>query len=257
MSDRIRDAYARVAAGVSARPADASTAVGYTTGDIASVPEDADLGLGCGTPLRLVTVEPGWTVLDLGSGAGLDCLLAAGRVGPSGRVIGIDVVPAMVERATANARSAGVDHVEFRVGDLRELPVADASVDLVISNCVISLVPDRAEVYHEARRVLRPGGHLAVSDTIVTAPLPEELAREVASRDLAWLTRTDTPGDYVRMVVDAGFADVAIASTTPYPPDLAFEDALVDELVAAGIPSAAIGAAASSMMSLDVVARRP
>jgi len=136
----------------------ASQMVGYSPEELAAVPEDANLGLGCGNPTALAGLKAGETVLDLGSGAGIDCFLAAKKVGPSGRVIGVDMTPDMIDRARENARKSGVANVEFRLGEIEALPVEDASVDVVISNCVINLVPDKRAVFREIARVLKPGG---------------------------------------------------------------------------------------------------
>ena len=149
--------------------------IGYDEAAVAAVPEGANMGLGCGAPIRHLAPTAGETVLDLGSGAGLDALLAAPLVGPTGRVIGVDMTPEMLKRARANAATAGYDHVEFREGRLEALPVEDASVDAVTSNCVINLVPDKSRAFAEIARVLRPGGRLVISDIVLQGELPDRL----------------------------------------------------------------------------------
>jgi arsenite methyltransferase len=192
-----------------------SRLLGYGESDLAAVPPEADLGLGCGAPVGHLALRPGETVLDLGSGPGLDALLAAKQVGPTGRVIGVDMTPEMLERARATAARAGVSHVEFRQGRLESLPVEDASVDAVTSNCVINLVPDKAAVFREVARVLRPGGRVVVSDIVLERPLPEAVAEDM----LAWagcVAGAALRRDYFRMVEGAGLRDVSVLREEDY-----------------------------------------
>ncbi len=236
---------------------DAGTLWGYATSEMLSVPEGANLGLGCGNPLGQAEIKPGDTVLDLGSGAGFDCFLAADRTGPHGRVIGVDMTPAMIERARANGNA--YPNVEFREGSIDDLPVPSDSIDVVTSNCVISLVPDRLRVYREAYRVLKTGGRMTVSDTLVTAELPDledmDLNPDVAA--VAYLTAAGSVDDYVAMIADAGFSDVEVVEQAPIPAELAFdptvEKALREDL---GVPAAIIDTAAGSMISISVIAKK-
>jgi SAM-dependent methyltransferase len=189
--DEVRDRYGRIATGETSGCGCAcggaetaiSQSIGYSAAELSALPDEANLGLGCGAPIGFLHLAPGETVVDLGSGAGIDSFLAARAVGPTGRVIGVDMTPEMVERARAAAARLDYSNVEFRRGRLEALPVEDASVDAVTSNCVINLVPDKAVVFHEIARVLRPGGRMVVSDIVLERTLPEALTKDV----LAWV----------------------------------------------------------------------
>ncbi|HXQ22656.1 MAG TPA: arsenite methyltransferase [Candidatus Acidoferrales bacterium] len=193
------------------QPAQIAERIGYSTADTTAVPEGANLGLGCGAPLTAAALQPGETVLDLGSGAGFDAFLAARGVGPEGHVIGVDMTDEMLAKARANARQAGFSTVEFRKGYIEALPVEDASVDVVISNCVINLVPDKAAVYREVARVLRPGGRMVISDVVLNEPLPAAVASDVAALT-GCIAGAALRGEYLGTIAAAGLADIEVLS---------------------------------------------
>jgi arsenite methyltransferase len=207
-----------------------SRTIGYSDEELASVPDGADLGLGCGNPVALASLEAGEVVLDLGSGAGIDCFIAARRVGPTGRVIGVDMTPEMIEKARRNAASAGVTNVEFRLGEIEHLPLPDNSVDVIISNCVINLSPDKPQVFSEALRVLRPGGRLMVSDIVLDSPLPRRLLDSAAAY-VGCISGASLRADYLKMMSDAGFTEVRVVSEERFPVEAAASDPTLQALV--------------------------
>jgi arsenite methyltransferase len=192
-----------------------SLQLGYRTKDLGRVPEGANLGLGCGAPLEALALAPGETVLDLGSGPGLDCLLAAEQVGPKGRVVGVDMTPAMLERARKNAAAGGFANVEFREGRLESLPLGDASVDAVTSNCVINLVPDKAAVFRQVARVLKPGGRLVISDIVLDGRLPEVLERDLYAY-VGCVSGAVDRRDYFALLEAAGLGPIEVLKDVDY-----------------------------------------
>jgi len=186
-----------------------SLGLGYTESDLASVPEGADLALGCGNPHGIAAIKPGDVVLDLGSGPGFDCFLAARQTGPSGHVIGVDMTPDMIARARANMASFDLGNVEFRLGEIEHLPVADGTVDVILSNCVVNLSPDKPAVFREAFRVLKPGGRVAIADIVATTPLPEAARRDLAAYT-GCVSGAALVSDLEAMLREAGFVDVRI-----------------------------------------------
>lgn len=203
-------------------------AVGYDDGELSSAPEGANLGLGCGNPVALASLAAGETVVDLGAGAGFDCFLAAGRVGPSGKVVGVDMTPEMVERARANQAKGDFANVEFRLGEIEALPVADEEADVVISNCVLNLSPDRPRVLAEAMRVLKPGGRLMISDLVSEVQAPGFVA---GSKESLVGCLPVLVSDYERELAEAGFAEVRVEQGRPYPAEHIFGDPQVQAVV--------------------------
>jgi SAM-dependent methyltransferase len=183
--------------------------LGYTDADLSAVPDGADLGLGCGNPQAIAGLEPGERVLDLGSGGGFDAFLAARQVGPTGRVIGVDMTPEMVALARANAANVGLTHVDFRLGDIEQLPLEDASFDVIMSNCVINLAPDKPAVFREAFRVLAPGGRLAISDMVAIGDLPAAIAADPVAYT-GCIAGAAPVAELERMIADAGFERIRV-----------------------------------------------
>jgi len=239
-------------------PAEAvSRTVGYSKEEIDSVPEGANLGLGCGNPTALAAIRPGETVLDLGSGGGFDCFLAAKEAGPQGRVIGVDMTPEMIEKARGNALRGGYRNVEFRLGEIENLPVPDRSVDLVVSNCVVNLSTDKRRVFAEAFRALRPGGRMLISDLVLNRPLPEAI-RESASAYAGCVAGALPKEEYLEAIRSAGFAEVEVAEETLVPVSGFAADPFVKGLIEeAGLSQEAIGALDATVSSIRVRGRKP
>lgn len=211
--EMVRRGYTRVVEdlgeGDAERAASQARRVGYDEAQLGAVPEGANLGVGCGNPTAIDALAPGETVVDLGSGAGMDAFLAARQVTPTGRVIGIDMTDAMLSKARENARKAGIANVEFRKGRIEELPIEDASVDAIISNCVINLSPEKARVYAEAYRVLRPGGRLMVSDIVLERPLPREVIESIDAY-IGCVGGATLRDEYLDTIRKAGFREVRV-----------------------------------------------
>jgi SAM-dependent methyltransferase len=227
---------------VTGTPTDKSRQMGYSDAELAAVPDGANLGLGCGNPQAIAALKPGEVVVDLGSGAGFDCFLAARQVGATGRVIGVDMTHEMLKKACDNAARISASNVEFRLGELEHLPVADNAADAILSNCVINLVPDKAQVFREAFRVLKPGGRLAISDVVNTAPLSPELQSDPAL--LCGCIAGAAPVARIESwLVQVGFTDVRV---TPKPESR--------ELVASWAPGRGIE---NFVASATIEARKP
>ncbi len=222
--EKVRERYAGIAetsssccgtscSTTTSEPRETAGRIGYSADELDSVPAESNLGLGCGAPVDLLAPAAGETVLDLGSGPGLDAFLTAQRVGAKGRVIGVDMTPEMVDRARDGARQAGLSQVEFRLGRLEDLPVEDGSIDAVTSNCVINLVPDKARVFAETARVLKPGGRLVISDIVLDGPLPAAVGNDLLAY-VGCVAGAMPREDYFAAVRDAGLTEIEILSDT-------------------------------------------
>ena len=231
--------------------------IGYSEEDISAAPPESNLGLGCGNPVALAAIKEGERVLDMGSGAGFDCFLASSLVGPSGQVIGVDITSEMVDKARANAKKGGYENIDFRQGDLENMPVADNYVDVVISNCVINLVPNKRLVFKEAFRVLKPGGRLAISDVVLTRELPDFVKNSTRAY-IGCLAGAIMKQEYLEIIANVGFSDISVAAESSFP---------VQSLLCESGGSAAIEMPqfspeqqkeiAESVLSIKVNARKP
>jgi len=229
---------------------DTSRKIGYTDEEISSVPEGANLGLGCGNPVALASLKKGETVMDLGSGPGFDCFLAANKVGKEGSVIGVDMTPEMLDKARENARKGNYTNVEFRLGEIENLPAADNSVDAVISNCVINLAPDKKRVFKEAFRVLKPGGRLMVSDIVLTKELPDNIKDSIEAY-IGCLAGAISKDEYIMAIRSAGFRDVRIVGESYYL-ELMNDQGIRDLIEKINIPPDVVKEIAESMVSVKV-----
>jgi len=236
---------------------DISKNIGYSQEDLNAVPEGANLGLGCGNPVALASLKEGEVVLDLGSGAGFDCFLAAKQVGKTGKVIGVDMTAEMLERARENTRKGNFDNVEFRLGEIENLPVGDNQVDIIISNCVINLSPNKERVFKEAFRVLRPGGRLMVSDIVLLKELPEEIKNSVAAY-ISCIAGATTKKEYLKEIQEAGFKETKVQGEAAFPTEFLVNDPTVRE-VAKNLKLSRKKAEdlASSVVSIKVSAIKP
>jgi len=266
----VREGYARVAKSGSSCCApqsscccsstaatDISKKIGYSDQDIESVPEGANLGLGCGNPTAVASFKEGEVVLDLGSGAGFDCFLAANIVGKTGKVIGVDMTPEMIEKARENARRGGYENVEFRLGEIENLPAPDNSINVIISNCVINLSPEKDKVFREAFRVLKPGGRLMVSDIVLLNELPDSIKKSVAAY-IGCVAGASRKDEYLQHIKATGFKEVTIIDETSFPSDCAVKDPIIETLVSdAGISGADLKKLGSSIKSIKVRAVKP
>ncbi|DAC72746.1 MAG TPA: arsenite S-adenosylmethyltransferase [Thermoplasmata archaeon] len=267
---KVREGYAKIAkqessccgsidvcCGSANTPEQISKTIGYTDEQLQSVPDGANLGLGCGNPTALASLQKGEVVLDLGSGAGFDCFLAANKVGSSGKVIGVDMTPEMLKKAKENAKKSGYTNVEFRRGEIESLPVEDNTVDVVISNCVINLSPDKKKVFQEAFRVLKPGGRLAVSDIVLLKDLPEKIKNSIEAY-VGCISGAILKDHYLQLLKDAGFIDITVTNESSYQLDVVITkprtQALMDET---GITQEEFKKLGGSFVSIKVMGVKP
>ena len=266
----VREGYAKIAkqdrsgcapvkscCGTTDLATDISQKIGYSREELQAVPEGSNLGLGCGNPVALASLKKGEIVLDLGSGAGFDCFLASQKIGKKGKVIGVDMTPELVEKARDNAEKGNYDNVEFRLGEIENLPVADNSMDVIISNCVINLSPDKSRVFQEAFRVLKPGGRLMVSDLVLVKELPDFIKNSVRAY-IGCLSGAIMKDKYTDAIKKAGFQNVKIIEETSYPIELMANDqsaqAIIEDFE---IPPEKAKEVAHSVVSIKVYGVKP
>jgi len=262
IKQNVRDRYGKIAktnscgCGCCGGASQTSETIGYSRDELDSVPQEANLNLGCGNPVALASLKEGEAVIDLGSGGGLDCFLAAKKVGPSGKVIGIDMTAEMLDKARANCKKGGYGNVEFRLGEIENLPVADNTADIIISNCVINLSPNKQRVFNEAFRVLKPKGRLMISDMVLLNDLPEKIRNNVLAY-VGCIAGAEKKEDYLSKIKQAGFEQVQVVSETNAlelmvdEPDI---KALIEEL---GLTKEAVEKLSGSVVSIKVSAVKP
>ncbi len=207
-----------------------SKQIGYSEEDLKKVPEGANLGLGCGNPIALASLKKGETVLDLGSGAGFDCFLAASKVGKTGKVIGVDMTPEMIEKARENKEKGDYDNVEFRLGEIENLPVADNSINVIISNCVINLSPEKGRVFEEAFRVLKSGGRIMVSDIVLLKAIPDAIMNSIEMY-ISCIAGASLKADYLNVIKAAGFQNISVVGEEPFPVEYIISDPTVKAII--------------------------
>ena len=231
-----------------------SSIIGYSEDEMTAVPEGANLGLGCGNPTAVASLKEGETVLDLGAGAGFDCFLAANKVGRRGKVIGVDMTPEMIDKARANARKGKYKNVEFRLGEIENLPAADNSVDVIISNCVINLAPNKKRVFEEAFRVLAPKGRLMVSDIVLLKPLPESIQNNVEAY-AGCISGAELKDKYLELIRKAGFHEVKVIDEKTYPLEYIISESTLKEAIKmANMTEKEVKEAAETVVSVKVSA---
>jgi arsenite methyltransferase len=247
----------RSCCGTTALADNISKRIGYTEEDLKAVPEGANLGLGCGNPIAMASLKEGEIVLDLGSGAGFDCFLATAKVGKSGKVIGVDMTPEMIERARGNSEKGGYENVEFRLGEIENLPVADNLVDVVISNCVINLSPNKRRVFEEALRVLKPGGRLMVSDIVLLEAIPDAIKNSVAAY-VGCIAGALMKDEYIGIIKSVGFDDIKVLEETSFPIECMTNDSTAPTIIkdSEATPEM-LGNSARSVVSVKVSAIKP
>jgi len=266
----VREGYARIAKQETSCCASSSTPccdqtssegiskrIGYSEEEIGAVPEGANLGLGCGNPVALASLKQGETVLDLGSGAGFDCFLAANRVGKTGKVIGVDMTPEMITKARKNAKKSNYTNVEFRQGEIEKMPVDDSSVDIIISNCVINLSPDKKAVFKEAFRVLKPGGRLMISDMVLLKQLPDFVKNSIEAY-IGCVGGAIMKNAYLDAVKTAGFRDVKVIDETIYPLEDITNNSTVQAIIKkTGITARKLKDLSDSVASIKLYGQKP